>query len=515
MVASALAPPPAAADGNPTLPRTRHYDPAALNRVIRASPGELDLQIPAAAVTGQIPRELVGGTLFGNGPGRLDIGGRLIHPFDGHGYIRALRFHEKGVRLQARFVRTPCFVAEDAAGKVRYRGLGTLVPGGPLRNILAPDFRNVANTCVLPWGGKLYALWEGGPPYRLDAATLDTQGVETFGGVLGPKTPFLAHTRLDAQRGRLVGLSPNLGRSRVGFTFYELDRAGTVVSRTESELDGMSFCHDFTITPDYYVVVENRVQPDLRAFVRYKLGQGTIIEVLRPAEGQRARILLVPRRPGRQPGQVIELADYLYSYHHANAWQQDGRIVLVGCAYEKIEFGKEFGYHGPQAALDPGVVDWNLPLSRFDIDPAAGTCRRSAIGSYSLDFPRVHPLRGGLPTRYVFGATNAVPGLGDPFDSLICADVHTGATAVYTPQPQCFVGEPIVVPRHGAAAASSDPADADGPVWVLVMFSDGQANRSVLAIFAGEHVADGPVATVALPVLLPYGLHGYWDGAAA
>jgi all-trans-8'-apo-beta-carotenal 15,15'-oxygenase len=32
--------------------------------------------------------------------------------------------------------------------------------------------KNVANTSILQWGGRLLALWEGGRPHELDLVTL-------------------------------------------------------------------------------------------------------------------------------------------------------------------------------------------------------------------------------------------------------------------------------------------------------------------------------------------------------
>ena len=48
--------------------------------------------VPLTPVRGTIPPELVG-TLYRNGPGRLERNGqRVHHPFDGDGMITALRF---------------------------------------------------------------------------------------------------------------------------------------------------------------------------------------------------------------------------------------------------------------------------------------------------------------------------------------------------------------------------------------------------------------------------------------
>ena len=70
---------------------------------------------------------------------------------------------------------------EMAAQKVLYRGFGSQKPGGVMANFM--DFRDkpVANTSMLEWGGKLYALWEAHNPFVLDPNTLETLGEETFG----------------------------------------------------------------------------------------------------------------------------------------------------------------------------------------------------------------------------------------------------------------------------------------------------------------------------------------------
>ena len=89
-------------------------------------------------------------------------------------------------------------MAEQKAGKILYRGtFGTQKPGGWLANIFDFKLKNIANTNVIYWGGKLLALWEGGEAYRLDPYTLETLGNEYFNGVLSADEAFAAHPRLE------------------------------------------------------------------------------------------------------------------------------------------------------------------------------------------------------------------------------------------------------------------------------------------------------------------------------
>ena len=93
-------------------------------------------------------------------------------------------------------------------------------PGGVLANILRQP-ANVANTSIILEGERLLALWEGGPPNDLDRNTLDTIGLETFGG--GVKA-FSAHPKLDPATGELFNFGIDYG-ARTTLTPYRL--AGT------------------------------------------------------------------------------------------------------------------------------------------------------------------------------------------------------------------------------------------------------------------------------------------------
>jgi len=64
--------------------------------------------------------------------------------------------------------------------------------------------KNVANTNVIYFGGKLLALWEAAQPYALDPRTLATIGLETLDGQLQPGMPFTTGlAQLDALTGIL------------------------------------------------------------------------------------------------------------------------------------------------------------------------------------------------------------------------------------------------------------------------------------------------------------------------
>lgn len=113
----------------------------------------------AAAVKGRIPADLEG-IFFRNGPGRFELGGeRCHHWFDGDGYAQRWQISQGKVSHRGKFVATQKFTDESRAGQFLYPGFGTQVLR---RGIKSNDTMNAANTNLLPFNGRLYALWEGG-----------------------------------------------------------------------------------------------------------------------------------------------------------------------------------------------------------------------------------------------------------------------------------------------------------------------------------------------------------------
>ncbi|MBD0311802.1 MAG: carotenoid oxygenase family protein, partial [Microcoleus sp. T3-bin5] len=143
--------------------------------------------------SGKIPEGLRG-TLYRNGPGRLERGGVAAgHWFDGDGAILAVHFTDVGATAVYRYVQTAGYLAEEKADKFLYSIYGMTAPG-PVWLRWSKTVKNAANTSVLALPDRLLALWEGGPPHRLDLQTLETQGTDDLGS-LDSKFVYSAHCK--------------------------------------------------------------------------------------------------------------------------------------------------------------------------------------------------------------------------------------------------------------------------------------------------------------------------------
>ena len=467
---------------------------------------ELD-GVAVQAARGTVPQSLHG-TLYRNGPGRLERGGQwLHHPFDGDGMITALRFEQGRVQLRNRFIRTEGWLAEEAAGKLLYRGVfGTQKPGGALSNAFDLRLKNIANTHVVPLGDQLLALWEAAEPHALDPDTLETRGLSLLDGVLKPGDAFSAHPRFDpGHHGtpRMVTFGVKTGpRSTIRLMEFAVEddpaagiKAGALLSERSDIFNGFAFLHDFAITPNWAIFLQNAV-----AFnpLPYVMGRKGAAQCLQSQPGGQAKFWLIPRDSGAFVGQkprIIDAPDG-FVFHHLNAWEENDTVAVESIYYA------DFPSIGPDD--DFRAVDFNLLpeglLEQCRINLADGSVTTERLSERCCEFAMVNPDREGLPCRFAWMAVAERDAGNDPLQALKKLDLLNGERRVWSAAPRGFVSEPVMVPRPGASA------EDDG--WVLCLVWNGARSASDLVILDAASMAE--VAVLELPLAVPHGLHGSW-----
>ncbi|WP_216901964.1 carotenoid oxygenase family protein [Synechococcus sp. CCY 9618] len=497
-----VAPSSAAASTAPTP--ASPYDRADWASAFRNVSLELSDEAVVAAC-GTVPAEL-SGTLYRNGPGRLERDGHWVHhPFDGDGMITALRFDAGGVHLSNRFVRTEGWQAEEQAGRFLYRGVfGTPKPGGPLANAFDLRLKNIANTHVVRLGDQLLALWEASSPHALDPVSLETRGLSLLDGVLKPGEAFSAHPRFEpGHHGdrRMVTFGVKAGpRSTIRLMEFAASGpdAGRLIADSQHSFGGFAFLHDFAITPNWAVFLQNAI--DFNP-LPYLLGRKGAAQCLKSRPGARGQFWLIPRQDGAFAGQeprILEAPEG-FVFHHLNAWE-DGDAVVVDSI-----FYADFPSIGPDQ--DFREVDFDrIPeglLERSRLDLASGSVTTTRLSERTCEFAMVPPARVGLESRYAWMAVAERERGNDPLQALMKLDLASGEQRVWSAAPRGFVSEPVMVPRPGATA------EDDG--WVLCLVWNGARCASDLVILEAGTMAEQ--AVLELPLAIPHGLHGSWVGA--
>jgi all-trans-8'-apo-beta-carotenal 15,15'-oxygenase len=469
------------------------------------------------AIQGRVPPELHG-TLFRNGPGLFEVAGRPIpHPFDGDGMVAAFSIKDGEVFYRNRFVRTAGYVAEQRAGRVLYRGVfGMQRPGGWINNLFDLRLKNVANTNVLHWGGKLLALWEAAEPHRLDPATLETIGIDYLDGLLNRGDAFAAHFHIDPAsvhddgRPCLVNFAIKPGLN-TRLSLYEFAQSGALLRQQAFELDGFAFLHDMAITPNYYIFFQNPMRYDA---IPYALGMQSAAQGLRSVPGRPTQILVIPREPSFGKPRTFR-APSGFVWHHANAFEDGETLVIDSIWYD--------AYFGIDPDSDFRQIDWTkLPpgrLARTQINLQTAKLEWDILKERSCEFPVLHPARVGRAHRFLYMSAADREEGNAPQQVIWKVDTKTGAEQVWSAAPRGFVSEPIFVPRpHStdvAAAVTPDVGDPQANTvadeddgWVLAVVYDAGRHASDLVILDARNLQAGPLATVHLPHHLPHGLHG-------
>ena len=452
---------------------------ATWRRVFESAAGEHDY--PVDEIEGTLPRELRG-TLYRNGPGRLDVRGRpASHLFDGDGMIAQFTIADGQVRYRNRFVRTEHYLGERDGPSPRFRGFGKQRRGGPLGNAFRSP-GNTANTSVVYHAGSLLALWEGGHPWRVDPDTLDTLGEHDFGGSLPRAYFFSAHPKHDRATGELFNFGMEYGR-RTRLRCYRVDRDGRLHHLAAVPLPKPVLNHDFALTERHLVFV---IDPLVLRPLRFVLGFTSLAGALRFEPGTATRIVLVPRDGGAP--RVTE-CDPFFHFHVANAFEEGDDTVVDLVRYPDFAVSdplRDF-HSGPWGEL--GVLS-RLRVSR------TGAVETHAISGLRGEFPQHDTRRTGRSHRYAY----MIGSDSDMRTAVVKLDTATGAAAAHELGAGEVAGEAIFVPR--AAASGED----DG--WLLSVVYSGAEHRSRLLVLDARDPEAEPLAAAHLRHHVPFGFHG-------
>jgi all-trans-8'-apo-beta-carotenal 15,15'-oxygenase len=311
---------------------------------------------PTVLEFNDLPSDFPVGTYYRNGHGRFesDDGIRTQHMFDGDGLISAITFDpaQKRVLFRNRFVRTEGYVKDVETGTMSKPGIfGTRVSGGFIKNLFRTDFKNVANTHVLYSDGALYALWEGGWPYKVDPLTLENdfkkepKGTD-LNGLLKEGEVFAAHYRYDPRTGNNVsfGAKLNAAEGTTKISLYEMDASMNSIRPDEVSIvyEGTGLTHDYALTENWHIFSLPPASINNKAALKALVGRGSFANVIDfDNDADEALLILVPRMKNLESGTAVEMSvqedtrikvikvPYHFSFHCANGFEdEDGNVVV-------------------------------------------------------------------------------------------------------------------------------------------------------------------------------------------
>ncbi|HEY6415384.1 MAG TPA: carotenoid oxygenase family protein, partial [Acidimicrobiales bacterium] len=144
-------------------------------------------------------------------------------------------------------------------------------------------------------------------------------------------------------------------------------------------------------------------------------------------------------------------------------------------------------------------------LERWTLDLESGTVKTETLDDRAQEFPRMDERLSGRAHRYGYAAA-----LGDGVEHgpAFKHDLTSGTSWVHDYGPGRVTLEPVFVPRSSEAGTPDGAVEDDG--WVLSYVYDAATDRSDVVVLDAQDFSGDPVATIHLPVRVPFGFHGSW-----
>jgi carotenoid cleavage dioxygenase-like enzyme len=446
-----------------------------------------------AVIAGEIPPWLTG-TLIRNGPARFEVEDQAFHHwFDGLAMLHAFSFADGEVSYSNRFLRSEAHRAAES-GEISHRQFAT----DPCRSIfkrLTSSFDEPtggnANVNLTRLGDRYLAMTETPIPVEFDPQTLATLGVAD---APAPGQVTIAHPHQDPVSAELVSYAAHMG-PRSSYKVYAQAPGGKPRVICSVPVRNPAYMHSFAITERYAVLSE-------WPLVVNPIGLGTsglrgrpFIENYEWKPGRGTRYRVVDLREGVVRG-TFE-GEAMFSFHHVNAFERDGELVLDLVAYD--DSAVIDALYLDRLRSDDSAVP-RPELRRVTIDLDAGDVESAPLAA-GFELPRINYAYNGREYGYAYGV-DARP--GGFLDTLQKVDLASGDVETWS-EDGCFPGEPVYVPSPGASV------EDDGVILSVVLDAPGGA--SFLLVLDASTFEERARARV--PHRIPFGFHGQYFGDVA
>lgn len=452
---------------------------------------KLESTIYDCDVDGELPSDL-NGAFYRVGPDpQYPLAPGNI-PFDGEGHVGMFRIKNGRCDYRTRFVKNERWLAQNEAG----RGLFPMYRNPSMNDpSVAGLSRSTANTHVINHKNYILALKEDSPPSALDLLTLETVVPNyTFDDQL-PSQTFTAHPKVDSETGNIVAFGYEAeGHGSNVVSMFEISPAGDIVWDAKITVPYVGLLHDFAVTQEYivfYVIPLAFDQPQMDRGGIHWSWDGTKSTffgfVRRGGDGSDVRWIEGPSR----------------SATHVMGAFSDNEQLYVDV---EMSEGNPFPFM-PQRDGSP----WSPQTGSSHITRLSVDLSRRNPRNYNIE--QLYPHVGALPRQddryntvpYRYGFLNCpnphVEGRGGA--TLTRFDNQTRTDTYFDFGTTASLAEACFAPRSATARESEG-------YLMAVKTNNNENGRGDLVVMDAEHLADGPVATVRLPIRATGQVHGWW-----
>jgi len=457
-----------------------------------ASLYRLEADVRDCEVTGEIPSDL-NGAFYRVGPDpQYPLRPGNI-PFDGEGHVSMFRIKNGRVHYRSRYVKNERYLAQAKAGRILFPMYRNPYQDDPSVKGLS---RSTANTHIINHRNLLLALKEDSPPSALDLLTLETVApTYTFDDQLPSKT-FTAHPKVDSETGNMVAFGyESTGHGSDVVSIFEFTPGGKLVWNTSITVPYVGMLHDFAVTQKhivFYVIPMTMDEEQMkRGGIHWSWDNTlpTYFGVLRRfGDGKDLQWFEGPTR----------------SATHVMGAFDDGNRIFVDV---EMSMSNPFPFMPMKRGEPWDPVAGQSRITRLSANLSGRTPRGYQIETLYQDYigalPRQDDRYNTMPYRYGFLGCPEPNASGRPGACYVRFDHQTRRVTLYNAGPDTSLAECCFAPK------SADAPEGAGYLMGVATRND-ENGRADLVILDAEHLDEGPVATVHLPMRAPGQVHGWW-----
>ncbi|AWP10568.1 putative retinoid isomerohydrolase [Scophthalmus maximus] len=413
------------------------------------------------------------------GPGLFEVGGEpLNHMFDGQALIHKFDLKDGQVTYYRKFIRSDAYVRAMAENRVVITEFGTAAYPDPCKNIFSRFFTyfrgiEVTDNCVVnvyPIGEDFYAVTETNYITKVDPETLETLEKVDLCKYLSVNG-LTAHPHTDSDGtvynvGNCFGKNMSLAYNIVKIPPAQKDKSDpikksqVVVQLPSSERLKPSYVHSFGMTDDHFVFVEQPVKINLLRFLSaWSIRGASYMDCFESNESMGTWFHLATKDPAGYMSSHKFRTSAFNLFHHINAYEDDGFIVVDLCTWK----GHDFVYNYLYMA--------NVKDEWEEVKKAAMRAPQPEVRRYvlPLDIHRIVKL-----------------------------NVQTKETWVWQ-EEECYPSEPLFVPTPGAT-------EEDDGLLLSIVVKPGAERPSFLLLLDAANLSE--LARAEVDAIVPMTLHG-------
>lgn len=473
-----------------------------------------------ARVKGVFPPWLRG-RLLRNGPGLHQIGpDSYQHAFDGLALLREFCVDNGEVSFQNRFLRSQAYIRNKKANRIVVSEFGTGGHPDPCASLFenlvsafTSEFTDNALVNVRPVGDEYYAMTESPFLHRIDPATLETLSREDLSKVVAvhmitahPHTDpadgstYNIGTRLGCRPSFVVVRFPPAGETPPGLRSIDLPRVvGTIPMQSRLS---PSYIHSFALTEHWVVILEQSLTYNVPRMLLRPFLRNQFYDVLRFDTTKKVRFHVMNKTTGVLNRTLVEAAPF-FTFHHINAFERGGKIVLDVSAYDDGSVLRSLSFVRPRAEENlifrAGVIRRFLvpvketPTSKIFLTPQR--LGDDLLGEFgTINYERLN----GKEYRFTYLMSHLQNVPEEMF--LAKMNMETGQWTHWE-RPGWLPSEPIFVARPGAV-------DEDDGVVLCSLVNPKNENEVSLVALDGQSFRELGSADFDTPSANPGDYHG-------